>query len=123
MNGKPAISRDERLARLGLSILYGRVVSDYGVGPRRTRPARMGLCYDRGGLRRWRHLRRAPDNFENIVTFLCPWASAPGSTTTGLTTPSLPASGRSGAFIRLAAARQTALVLVHDRQRSDDALR
>ena len=71
VNGKPKISHPQRLARLGLPVLYGRVVRDYGVGPRRTRPARMGVCCDRSGQRRWRHLRRAPEKFENIVTFLC----------------------------------------------------
>ena len=70
MNGKPTISHQERFARLGVSVLYGRVVSDYGEGPRRRRPARVALRCKRGGLRRWRHLRRAPDNFEDTVTFL-----------------------------------------------------
>jgi hypothetical protein len=71
VSGKLTISRQERLARLGGSVLYGRVVSDYGEGPRWRRLPRMALRGKRGGLHRWGLLRREKDNFENILTFLC----------------------------------------------------
>jgi len=49
-------------------------------------------------------------------------ASAPGSAKTALTAPSSPAIGRSAVSTISAAARKSALVLVDDRHRSDDAL-
>jgi len=49
--------------------------------------------------------------------------SAWASIRTGLTPPSVPASGRSGAFIRPAAVPTVCDVLVHECQRPDDAFR
>jgi hypothetical protein len=74
MNGKPPISHRERLAHLGVSLFYGRLVSDYGEfsseATRADGSTRQARC-----LRRWRHLRGPPD-FE-IREVLCP-ASALG---------------------------------------------
>jgi len=64
---KPTISHQERLNRLGVLVLYGWVVRDYGGGSRQKRPARMGLRCDRGDLRRWRTLRGAPNIFESTL--------------------------------------------------------